>query len=153
MSEFRRPLVTPPAGAVTMAVARHLSPTRFDPLYFQYIEDRHRLVYDLVDQCSLDVVDWGTGDHTGSGNEEWQLIFEGVMEMIGAAAPIIAAWIARPQRSSGEPQPTVRAVRFKRPDGAELELPYKDGNDLETAASTIRNFLAPAVEDGSRGAE
>lgn len=149
MSDFRYPLTKPPRGAITLAIARHRSSVATGPLFSAYVQDRHDLVHELVDsQQHIEVINWGTGDHLGPGNEVWELIIGGIgaMAALIQAAPVIAGWLGPARRSERHGSPTVRSIKMKRPDGAEIEIGLGAGSTSENAVDLIRAFLAPVAE-------
>jgi hypothetical protein len=141
------PLPTPPAGAVTLGVARHITEVYPDPRMLEYHRERAGLIHDLVAATSIDVIDWGRTDREDPPNEIVELLTQWAPTVIPAAATLIAAWIGRPRKSAAE-KPTVLGVSLKRADGTQIQFDYKTSEDLEKVARTIREFLLePSTPD------
>lgn len=144
------PLQTPPPGAVTLGIARHLTESYPDPQVIVYHRDRAGLIHGLADSLSLQVLDWGTTDHENPPNEIVEIVVPITVALISAGASIIAAWMGRP-REGDEDQAKVLGVALRRPDGTQIQFDYRTAKDLKMVAGEIRNLLEPAMQAGEAG--
>jgi hypothetical protein len=140
------PLRTPPADAVTLGVARHLTAGYTDPKLLDYHRDRAALVHDLVSATSIDVIDWGRTDREDPPNEVVEIIVAIAPALITAGATLIASWMGQPPKGETDKR-TVLGVALRRADGTQIQFEYKTSRDLEEMRRTIRDFLDQSKTD------
>ena len=141
LRNLQDPLQTPPTGAVTLGVARHLTPCYPDPMLLAYHRDRAELIHDFVSSISINVIDWGNTDHENPPNEIVEIVIPITTALIGAGATIIASWIGRPRKEEGDKR-TILGVALRRSDGTQIEFDYRTPEDLEKVVPAIRQLLS-----------
>ncbi len=137
-----RQLPTPEDG-VAITVVRHFPLENHLVLH----ERRAALVHGLVDELSIDVQNWGETD-APHATEVIEVVMDLVPSVIGAAAVIIAGWLARP-KTPPEKSRGVESVGFKTADGSELRLSYGSRTTRKERARLINAFLAAAAGTGA----
>ena len=134
------PLRTPPPGAVTVGVARHLTPEYGAPEMLVFHRDRAALIHDLVRSTSIDVIDWGRTDQEDPPNEIVEVVVPIASALIGAGAVIIAGWVGRPRTQEADTR-TVLGVALRTVDGTQIHFDYKTSTELEKVTQAIRELL------------
>jgi hypothetical protein len=143
-------LVAPTEGAVSIAVARHLTSTWPDPDLALLHERRAQLIHGLVDELKIktDDVDWGATD-SPHPSEIVEVVVPIAAALITMAGGIIAAWIQRPERNARDNK-GVMGVKLRRADGAVLELTYERELPRDEMATMIDTFLRGGSKSGKK---
>jgi hypothetical protein len=132
-------LDTPPEGAVSVAVARHLTATWPDPALPVLHERRANLIHALLKEIKTDAIDLGATD-SPHPSEIVEIVIPIAVALIGAASVIIAAWIQRPERKTADNK-GVMGLKMRRSDGKQLEITYEQELPPKDMAQMIDTFM------------
>jgi hypothetical protein len=139
-------LVIPPDGAVSVALARHLTALWPDPDLRVLHERRAELVHGLLKQLKTEAIDLG-GTDSPHPSEIVEIVVPVAVSLIGAASVIIAAWIQRPERKTADNK-GVLGIKMRRSDGKQLEITYQDELSPDEMATMIDAFVSGSNKSG-----
>lgn len=138
------PIEPPPAGRVTIAVARHDAEVWPSPEVDEYARQRARLLHGLDDDPGVRVVSWGETDGA-IPREVVQVIVDLSQAVLPSVAAVLAAWISvrpRKRKDRGDTsEPSVPGLVVKRADGARLEVTYRTEPRKKERERLLRAFL------------
>lgn len=150
------PLATPEPGQISFAVARHEAEFWPSDEVTAYAQDRSRLLHQLVDDAGIQVESWGETDGP-IPREVVEMIIAISGPIISAIGVVVAAWIGRTRKAkeadlvAPKPPPETNAalpgMTFKRPDGAELMITYRDQLSAKEIQRVVTDFLGQAIPE------
>ena len=150
---LRDEIPLPPQGAVTLAVARHTTPTYPHPDLPRRHRERSAAIHALIDEAGLEVTDWGQTD-SDTPREIVDVIVPIVTTAIPAVASILAAWVSvRGAGRKGRDKDTAPVLGFaiQTADGSRIEFTYKNTEEYERVVASIEKIMKAAALNTPHG--
>jgi hypothetical protein len=146
------PQTVPGAGQVAIAFARHQAPRWPSPDVEAYARHRSQLIHELIDDTGVTVESWGETD-SAYPREVVEIVVELGPTLIATLGTVLTTWILHGKKAkpTGPPPPrdttaALPGVSILRPDGARLQLTYRDQMTAKQSRELIDSFMADTAD-------